>query len=147
MIAQDENNFPRDLRTDTQGNLRVIPNSGAAFPVSAGQITTTTATIAINQSVSDDIDLGLMRLGRIVIPAAWDAANITLQTSHDGVTWSTGLYDATGTEYTITAAASRSIIVPLVDMLSVRYLRLRSGTIATPVAQTAARSIILVLVP
>lgn len=120
----------------------------SAVAVTAGQITTATATIASGASITGNIDLGLMRLGRIMMPAAWTSANITLQTSPDGVDWtSTGLYDATGAEYTITAAAGRSILVPLSDMLSVRYLRIRSGTSGTPVAQAAARSITLILVP
>ena len=69
-----------------------------------------------------------------------------MQTSHDNVTWNP-LFDKDGTEYTIKAAAGRSVLIPLSDMLSVRYLRIRSGTLALPVAQGAARSLLLVLVP
>lgn len=120
----------------------------SAVVVTAGQIVSVTTTIPINASISGDVDLGLMRLSRIVIPAGWTPANITLQTSYDGMDWSsTGLYDSSGSEYTITAAAARSIIVPLADMLSVRYLRIRSGSAAMPVPQTAARALVLVLVP
>lgn len=125
--------------TNTQ--LRAAP-----VIVVAGQITTTTATIANAASVSADIDLGTARLGRIAMPAAWTAADLTLQTSHDNVTWNS-LYDKDGVEYTLKAAAARSVLVPLSDMLSVRYLRIRSGTAALPVAQGAARVLTLVLVP
>ena len=114
--------------------------------VTTGQITSVTATIANGASVSGDIDLGAARLGRIAMPAAWTAADLTLQTSHDNVTWN-NLFDKDGGEYTIKAAQGRSMLIPLADMLSVRYLRIRSGTSATPVAQAAARSLILVLVP
>ena len=165
MTARDETNRVRDLRTDEYGRLYTIATDAAGnpagvgltdaqlratpVPVSAGQITAVITTIASGASVSGDIDLGLMRLGRIVMPtvaAGWTAANLTLQTSHDGADWN-NLHDATGTEYTITAAAGRSILVPLADMLSVRYLRIRSGTAAAAVPQAAARSLTLVLVP
>ena len=97
-------------------------------------------------SVSGDIDTGAARLGRIDMPAAWTAADLTLQVSFDNVAWN-NLYDKDGVEYVIKAAAARSVLVPLSDMLSVRYLRIRSGTSAAPVAQAAGRSLVLVLVP
>lgn len=118
----------------------------SSVSVTMGQITAVPVAIAINDSLSAAIDLGTARLGRIAMPAGWNAANLTLQTSVDGVTFN-NLHKDDGTEYTITAAAGRSILVPLADMLSVRYLKLRSGTSALPVVQTAARSIVLVLVP
>lgn len=127
--------------TDTQ--LRAAP-----VPVTTGQITSITATIASGASVSGDLDLGTARLGRIAMPAAWTAADLTLQTSHDGTAGSwNSLYDKEGAEYTIKAAQARSMLIPLSDMLSVRYLRIRSGTSAAPVTQAAARSLLLVLVP
>ena len=118
----------------------------SAVPVTTSQITTTTTFIAVNGSLSAAVDLGTTRLGRIAMPTAWNAANLTLQTSADGVTFQ-NLYKDDGTEYSITAAASREIIVNLADMLSVRYLKIRSGTYALPVVQTADRSLTLVLVP
>lgn len=164
-VARDTTNRVRDIRTDADGKVFVIPtDSGgtpiepgltdaelraAAVPVTVGQITTTTATIASGQSVSGNVDLGLMRLGRIVMPtvaSGWNTANLTLQTSHDGVTFN-DLHEKDGTEYAIVAAAGRSIIIPLADMLSVRYLRIRSGTSTAAVNQSAARVLALVLVP
>lgn len=126
----------------------VILNEAGAIPVTTGQITSVTAAIASGASISGDIDLGTARLGRIAMPAAWTAADLTLQTSHDGTAGSWNpLYDKDGAEYTIKAAQARSMLIPLSDMLSVRYLRIRSGTSATPVAQGASRSLLLVLVP
>lgn len=161
-VARDTTNRVRDIRTDEEGRVYTVPVDAAgspiesgltdtelrasAIPVTVGQITSTTATIASGQSVSSNIDLGLSRLGRIAMPAAWDAANLTLQTSHDGVTFN-NLHDKDGTEYTITAAAGRSILIPLADMLSMRYFRIRSGTSAAAVPQTAIRTLTLVLVP
>lgn len=120
--------------------------SGSVAAVGA-QVTTTTATITNGTSLSTGIDLGTARLSRIVIPAAWTAANITFQASADGVTYA-DLYDASGTEYTITVGgASRSIIVPLADFVGIRYVKVRSGTTGSPVNQGADRALTLVLVP
>lgn len=132
----DDAGLKRHLRTNADGALQVVST----------QITSVTATIANGASVSADIDLGTARLGRIAMPAAWTAADLTLITSHNGGDWNP-LYDKDGAEYTIKAAGARSALIPLSDMLSVRYLRIRSGTSAAPVNQAAARSIVLVLVP
>lgn len=125
---------------------QIIGSSSAPATVTPGQVAAITATIASGASISNDLDLGLMRLGRIAMPADWTAANITLQVSHNGSAWN-NLFDQAGSEYSIVAAAGRSNLIPLSDMLSVRYLRLRSGTSAAPVNQAAARSITLILVP
>jgi hypothetical protein len=111
-----------------------------------GQTSTTTTTIQSGGSLSTAIDLGTAKLGRIAMPASWTAANVTFQSSPDNVVYN-DLYDSNGNEYTITTAASRGIIVPHDDFLSVRYLKIRSGTSAIPVAQGADRVITLVLVP
>lgn len=118
-----------------------------ATPVAAqgADIATVTTTIASGASLTTAIDLGTKRLAGIIIPASWTTANLTLQASADGTNWF-NVYDALGTEYTITAAASRAIIVPLTDMIGFRYLKIRSGTSGTPVNQTAARTLTLICV-
>lgn len=104
-------------------------------------------TIANGASLSGAIDCSEGRPARIVIPSAWTTANLTFQTSYDGTTYN-DLYDAFGTEYTVTVGgASRGIILPLADFIGVRYLKVRSGTTGTPVTQGADRTLKLVLVP
>lgn len=98
------------------------------------------ATIADGASLSDIVPLGIGALARIVMPDAWTAGNLTFQTSYDGTTFN-NLYAADGTEYTVTAAASREIIVNLADFLGVRFVKIRSGTSGTAVNQGAARTI------
>lgn len=106
-----------------------------------------TAVIANGESLSGAVDCSAGRLGRIVIPATWTAANLTFQGSYDGSNYA-NLYDEAGTEYTVTVGgAAREIKVPVVDFLSVRYLKIRSGTSGTPVNQGGARTLNLVLVP
>tara|TARA_R110000823_G_scaffold10557_1_gene36771 strand:+ start:1183 stop:1548 length:366 start_codon:yes stop_codon:yes gene_type:complete len=88
-------------------------------------------------------DLGTSRLSRIVMPASWTTANLTVQTSYDGLTGN-DLYDSSGDEYVITAAASRAIKVPLIDFISERFIKLRSGTTGSPVNQAADRTLYLI---
>lgn len=102
-----------------------------------------TATILNGQSVSDVQDLGGLHLAAIAMPAAWTAAGITLQTSFDGVTW----YDvqANGIELLLPAAASQYVVLDFTTTIALGPLvKIRSGTLGTPVNQGAARGLILV---
>lgn len=100
-----------------------------------------TATIANGASLSDVVDCGATsRAFRLVMPAAWTAAGLTVQSSADGITFS-NLYTTAGAEYTITTDASRDVILPLADFIGIRYFRLRSGTAGAPVNQGASRAI------
>lgn len=83
---------------------------------------------------------------RINMPATWTTAALTVLVSDDNVTYR-NLYDASGNEYTIQAAASRSIILPPADFAGVQYLKLRSGTSGTPVDQNGDRTLRLEVRP
>lgn len=88
--------------------------------------------------LTSGIDLKTRRLSRIAIPSGWiTATSITFQTSVDGVTFY-NLYDSIGTEYAVTVAASRSVLVPLIDFIGIRYIKIRSGTAAAAVNQTGS---------
>jgi len=109
--------------------------------------TTLTVTIAINESLSAEVDLGSYRLAGIVMPAAWDAGNLTFQVaSATGGTFQ-NLYDDGGSEVVVTAAVSTSIAVDLLAtaLAPWRFIKVRSGTAGAAVVQTAARTITLVL--
>ena len=80
----------------------------------------------------------------IVMPGTWTAANLTFQASNDNSTF-TDLYNAAGTEVTVTAAASRWIAIDPADFAGVAYLKVRSGTSGSAVNQGANRTIGLVL--
>jgi hypothetical protein len=122
----------------------VVPHVGARpvtetnpLPVSSGgALSNSTAVFEADGTISGDVDLGSSRLVGIAVPDSWQAASITFQVSADcSVYWD--LYDATGTEYTVTAAAERHIAIPLADFIGVRCLRVRSGTSAVTVDQPA----------
>ncbi len=105
-----------------------------------------TVTIALGTALSGIIDLGAQRLALIQTPAAWTAANFTFQvgigSNVDSLTFA-NMFDNTGNEYTVTAAASETILVPFADFIGIRYLKIRSGTNGTPVNQAADRILML----
>jgi len=106
--------------------------------------TTTTATIANGASLSNAVNLGTSDLISIIMPAAWTAAALTYQFSVDG----TNFYDAySGTaELTATSTgASRMISINAATYDAARYIKIRSGTSATPVNQAADRTLTLIL--
>jgi hypothetical protein len=78
------------------------------------------------------------------MPAAWTAANLTFQVSHDGGSTYADLFDQFGVEIQASATVDRVILLDTNLFLNVRYMKIRSGTSATPVNQAAERSLILV---
>ena len=123
------------------------------------QIYTRTATIASGQSLSGAVDLFAARtreeydptLAAIQMPAAWTSAKITFQVSNDGETYG-NLYKKDGsTEHEVdvsgyTAASSgvvRTVQLEPQLFFGFRYMKIRSGTAASPVSQAAERSLSL----
>lgn len=102
------------------------------------------ATIANGGSLSPAVDMGGMALVGIQMPAAWTAATITLQTSDDNSTFR-NVHNTAG-EVDLTVSASIQLMLAGLEGLS-RYIKVRSGTTATPVNQGAERVIGLVCRP
>jgi hypothetical protein len=105
-----------------------------------------TVTIAEDESLSNAIRLGERKHIGIVMPADWDAANLTFQTCNTVGGTFQDLYDDAGVEVTVVAAADRNIGVDVaaLKLAPWEWVKLRSGTAATPVAQGAARTIKIV---
>ncbi|WP_234680804.1 hypothetical protein [Bradyrhizobium monzae] len=97
------------------------------------------ATILSGQNLSAPIDLANHALAGIEMPSAWTSAVITFQVSSDGVTYR-DFWDENG-EVSFQAAANRAIRIASWSWFAIRYLKIRSGTSATPVAQAADRVI------
>ena len=94
--------------------------------------------------LSDVIDLQGHVLVAIQMPSTWTAADLTFQVSLDGGTTFNNLYDSEGTEVALKVAASQ--VVAIKDpalMWHSGKIKLRSGTAALAVNQTAARTLIL----
>lgn len=104
-----------------------------------------TATIANAASLSDSVSTSRTNIIGLIMPAAWTAAALTFQASIDGDNFY-DLYDQAGNEFNVPAAASRHIGgLDALAFGSFNYLKIRSGTAATPVNQGAARAITLIL--
>lgn len=73
------------------------------------------------------------------------ASSATTVQSGSGPTWR-DVFDADGAVVAADVAASRHVVLAPDGLRSARWLRLRSGTSGTPVAQTPARTIGVVLV-
>lgn len=102
-----------------------------------------TVTIPSGGALSNAVDLDGVKLLGIQMPAAWDAANLTFQVSADGNSFA-DFYNQSGSEVVINANANRYIALDPALFAGIRYLRIRSGTSAAPVNQTASRTLRLV---
>ena len=105
-------------------------------------------TIPAGASLSGDVNVNDLQIVGIQMPAGWDAAGIAFAALlGDGTTFGK-VQDAAGTEVVITspAAATYVAIAPTVATIGLGRIRVRSGTAAVPVNQTADRVFALVCV-
>lgn len=103
-----------------------------------------TITAGDGTGLSDAVALGTASAIALQMPASWDAAALTFQTSlDDGATWQNA-YDKDGeiTYSTDAVAASRNIHLDPLRFGGATHLKIRSGTSATPVTQTTTDRII-----
>ena len=109
-------------------------------------VSTKTATILSGASQSGAIDLEGYQLVGLNMPAAWTAAAITYLASPTLDGTYLPVYES-GIEVTDPAAANQYVAIAAnaVALASIRFLKLRSGTLALPVAQGADRTITLSL--
>ena len=121
------------------------------MPAITGRLSTQqVATILNGASQSGTIDLRDYAIAAIVMPAGWDAAAITFLASATAGGTFAAVYDDAGTEVSITsvnAVAGRVIVnkTILEQLAGLRFVKIRSGVAATPVNQTADRSITVML--
>jgi hypothetical protein len=132
-------------------SIHVQNDDGSAIPpvvALGGPSQSFAATIANGASVSGIIDLTTLRMfGLLMDPTAWTAAAITFLGSADGVNFYS-VYDSTGAEINWTVAAQTYVLAANpAEFLGIRYLKVRSGTTATPVNQGAARVVTIIGVP
>ena len=97
--------------------------------------------------LSEAVDLGGLILGAIKMSTAWTDASMTFLGSFDSSANLQNLYTSTGGELTHLTTALRLNTFDPFPFAGLRYIQLRSGTSATPVAQAAARTIGLSLIP
>lgn len=96
------------------------------------------AKIASGTSLSAEADIGSKLLVGVVMPATWDAASVTFQVSLDGGQTFLDLHNVTA-EVSLVAAASQFIALDPAAYRGVNAIKVRSGTSASAVNQTADR--------
>lgn len=104
-------------------------------------------TIASGQSLSNEVDLEGFSVVAIEMPGAWTAAGLSFQAASLRGGTHKDLYDDAGAEVQVSAGASRVVAVTGADadaLAPLRFIKIRSGTAATPVNQAAERSLRLI---
>lgn len=103
-----------------------------------------TATISNGASLSEEINLTEFRLVGIQLPASISSATaLTFQAG--GVSGSLNdMYTSTGSELSYTVAASRFVVVDPADFAGAAFLKIRTGTSASPTSQGADRTLTLI---
>lgn len=104
----------------------------------------TSVLIASGASLSAAVPIGDHVPVGIAMPSGWDAAGLTFQVSSDGGTTWNELYDSSGNETTLTVALGRYIPLDPTVWIGINHIKIRSGTAASAVNQTADRSLTLI---
>lgn len=139
------------IRVGNQGTTyELIVNSDGSINVDLAKNSTATKTVTIAAGatgLSGEVDLQGYQMAAIQMPDTWTAANITFQAATASGGTFQNVYDDFGGEVTVIAAASRCITIDLaaLKLAALRYIKLRSGTAAVPVDQTAPRTLTLIL--
>ena len=124
-----------------------ILNPGVRSVEIKGSITAVNVVIANGASLSATVALGsgVRQLVGIQMPAAWTAASLTFAVSSDDATFVPLYWD--GSEYTVAAAggaaASLGVSLEPSAFASWPFVRIRSGTVGTPVNQGAERTLVV----
>ncbi len=97
------------------------------------------ATILANESVSSTVAVpeGHVVSG-VKVPAAWDAAGVTFQAGVSSAVLG-DLYNTAGEVAFASDAKGRDLVCSPHDFAGIRFLAVRSGTAALPVAQSEDR--------
>ncbi len=93
-------------------------------------------TIADEAALSDAAFIGTAEIVGISVPTM-DNAKLTFQGSHDGTTYR-DLYDSTPAELEWATGTGDYFATLPANLKGVNYLKIRSGTSASPVNQTTA---------
>jgi len=106
-----------------------------------------TATIGSSASQSNELTLSEGTLFALEMSTAWTAADISFMASSTRGGTKLPVLRDDGTEYTISVAASKMVIIDLAGLAicGLQYIKLRSGTSAAVVTQDAERVLKLVV--
>jgi hypothetical protein len=96
-------------------------------------------TIFEGESLSEALDCTGGDLVRITMPMEWDNAPVTFQASTDNVGYN-DLYNPDGHELMLTCVAGAGILLPSAALLGIGWLKVRSGTVDSPIPQSGQRT-------
>jgi hypothetical protein len=101
-----------------------------------------TATIAAAGTLSDAIQIGPWKYMGLVMPAVWATAGMTFAVCNKADGTFLPLYDDAGIEVSATVAASKATALNLaaLSLAPWNYVKLRSGTVASAVAQAGPKA-------
>ncbi len=127
-VQNIENNQKNGQQTISQTMIDSLQKAYAQHPTF-----TDTVKIDSTYSMTGMVDLGNYSLVAIRTPAYWTSASITFLVSIDG----TNFYDLyyQDIEWNMICMANKDLTVNFNAFFPYRYLKIRSGTRATPVAQ------------
>ena len=115
------------------------------FPVKRIPSLKTYASLNVSteaDGLSDILDLGGHDIRSFCISSGWTAASVTFRGAHRSTDYMFDIYTSTGGELAYTVDASRLVLLDGVGRFEgLRYIQFRSGTVAVPVAQAAARTL------
>lgn len=94
------------------------------------------ATILDTESLSGAIECNDHDIVGIFIPASWTTAQISFSVCYESSGTYVPAYDAAGVELVCEAASSRYIAIPPDALAGARFVKIRSGTVGLPVAQS-----------
>ncbi len=154
-VTHDATGGTYNIDVDGQNDDIAFDDSAAAAQAIVEGLTTVEVGDVEVTAIDDGLRfefLGLLA-GADAPTVVFDFTNLTGETtatdtvvqSGSGPTWR-DVYDAEGTELSVTTAASRHVAVAPDALRSARWLRLRSGVAAVPVAQSPGRTIGVVIV-
>lgn len=100
-----------------------------------------TVTIESGASLSDAANIGEETVVAVLMPSAWTAADISFEVSFDGTTY----YDLqdSSAEVSLSVDVDEAIAIDPTNTFAFPYVKVRSGTEASPVNQGADREVIL----
>lgn len=106
-------------------------------------------TIRNGQSISEPQDVGGWDPVALEFVLPWTTANISFLAAEKRDGTYASVYGPTGTEAVVTTGTgNRTILLApntLADLRGLRYLKLRSGTEASPVSQTGDRVVLMLV--
>jgi len=116
------------------------PERGVSSPIELISVSISTGATGL----SSEIDLTGHVLVGVLMSTAWTDAGITFAAATAETGTYQSVYGSTGDETTLTVDASRFVSLTPLTSVGYRWLKVRSGTVGTPVAQAAARTLTLV---